>query len=271
MLGTSPPPLKSLPLAESTGFPLSAFEVEALNRAPPAGVKRRRPLISGAPTRVTVASVDEPPAKRQSIADENAEIPAATDALPTLDMPVNSSIPAANIQIDAVFPDVVKACIIPEALPPGITVRRRKSRLAPKEAPSISSKACSPAARSASSRSDTTPHTRRLSVIPRLTEAAPSTKRVRKAHQGAVLALALLPSPAPTQMTFTAVAPPSRLMLQLPGASGRRASVAPSAAAPPPAHVARSRQSISFFHRECAHPSFPQMSVPTNTVSLVYI
>lgn len=264
MPDTLPPPLKSLPLAESTGFPLSALEVEALNRAPPAGLKRRRPLISGAPTRVTIASVDEPPTKRQSIADENAEILAATDVHTTLEMPAKSSIPEANIQIITACQEIVEACIVPQALPPGITVRRRKSRLAPKQVPSISKKTSSPAARSISSRSDITPHSRRLSVLLQLTEAAPSAKRVRTAHQGAVLALAPLPSPAPTQMTLTAVAPPSRLMLQLPGASGRRASVAPSAAAPPPAHVARSRQSISFFHRECGHPT-PQMSFPTNS------
>jgi len=109
-------------------------------------LKRRRPLISGAPTRVTIASVDEPPTKRQSIADENAEILAATDVHTTLEMPAKSSIPEANIQIITACQEVVEACIVPQALPPGITVRRRKSRLAPKQVPSISKKTSSPAA-----------------------------------------------------------------------------------------------------------------------------
>lgn len=265
----SPPP-GDLQLAEVTVTAFSAPETDAgTKRAPPAGLKRRRPLISGAPVRMAVAPAEEPPHKRQSLGNEPAPpCPAQQADSPAdsaLDAPDVPSAPVAAHGGDAAAPMAANVGSTPAALPAGVSVRRRKSRLAPKPAPVM---APSTASRQAKAPSRVSSGSRRQTMTAQVAETAAPARHASPELLPAAAFLALLPSPGTAELPSRAAAAPpsrlslhfpaaaasvpaSRLSLQLPAPAARRASVAPSAAPPPAARIARSRQSISFFHREC--------------------
>lgn len=273
------PPPAGQHLAE--GSAVSAPETDAASqRAVPAGLKRRRPLISGAPLRMVVASpAEEPPHKRQSLGNEPPPCPAqdTCTADSALDRPAIPSAPEVLPPEAAAAPTAPPVASSPAPLPAGFTVRRKKSRMAPKPAPS-SVTASSTASRLGKAPVSVPSGNRRHTLIAQVAETAAPASHSTPGMYPAALVLALLPSPGMAELSSRAAATPasrlslhhpfeaatvpaSRLSLQLPAPSARRASVVPSAAPPPAARRARSRQSISFFHRECV-PTITLLATP---------
>ena len=222
-----------------------------LEVCPRAWQRHPRPLVSGAPSRLAVSATADPCIAAAGIGGvctptqhSNAEAAAATP-------PREQSRGAAAGAVDGRTAPW-QAPDIPSALPAGVTVRRRRGAATgrSRRAPAVVLAQATPAHVPIRHSSETncqpsptavagfgTPHSQRH-IPPAICGTADQMAARRATLAG-------------RRSSVAARAPSARLHLQLP-APARRASLVPSATVQPREPPARSRQSISFFHRECA-------------------
>ena len=214
-------------------------------------------MVSGAPSRLavstTAASPCEDGCQDQPAAAEDGACSTARKRLKTAAAP---SVPPAADTVAAGFcldaPCSGPAPDAPSALPAGVTVRRKRRNTTSRAAsldegtPSVSAPAPANSLRRIS-------NVHECPVLPSPAEGPSSGTQLRhhRLASAGVTANAASGTAARLARRASVAARPPSARLQMP-APARRASLAPAAAKQPTALPARSLQSISYFHRECA-------------------
>ena len=214
-------------------------------------------MVSGAPSRLavstTAASPCEDTCQAGTIAYEDEAYSTARKRLkraPAALFPPPEDVNKAAAAVCIGTASSGQAPDAPCALPAGVTVRRRRRNTTSTAASAHGPVMIDPAPAPANSlrRISNAYDCPVLSSPAQVPSFGAQPEHHRHSTAGGVTTSAA--SRAAGRASVAARPPSARLQLQLP-APARRASLAPTAAKQPAALPARSRQSISYFHREC--------------------